>query len=62
MSGIGRGDWQAGRLADRSIVGLLIGTLLAAHRVPAGALAWVWYLLAAHPEVEAKVHEEVDRS
>lgn len=25
------------------------------------AMTWIWYLLALHPEIEARVHEEVDR-
>lgn len=32
---------------------------LAGHDTTAGALPWVWYLLATHPEAEARVVEEV---
>ena len=35
--------------------------LIAGHETVASALAWTWYLLAGAPEVEAKLHEEVDR-
>ena len=31
------------------------------HETTALALAWTWYLLAQHPEAEAKLFEEVDR-
>ena len=35
---------------------------LAGHETSANALAWSWYLLAQHPEVEAQFHAEVDRA
>jgi cytochrome P450 len=34
--------------------------ILAGHETVAHALAWTWYLLAKHPEVEAKLHQELD--
>jgi len=33
---------------------------LAGHETTANALAWTWYLLALHPEAEARFHAEVD--
>ena len=36
-------------------------TLLIANRTTSGALTWMWYLLSQHPEVETKLHEELDR-
>ncbi len=33
--------------------------LLAGHETTALALSWTWYLLSLHPEVEAKLHEEL---
>ncbi len=33
---------------------------LAGHETTANALAWSWYLLARHPEAEARFHAEVD--
>lgn len=38
----------------------LVGFLLAAHTVPAAALAWVWYLLASVPVTASAVREELD--
>lgn len=35
--------------------------LLAGHETTANALAWVWHLLAAHPEAEVRLHAEVDQ-
>ncbi len=33
---------------------------LAGHETTANALTWTWYLLSQHPEVEARLHAEVD--
>ena len=33
---------------------------LAGHETTANLLAWTWYLLSQHPEVEAKLHAELD--
>jgi len=33
----------------------------AGHETTASALAWSWWLISEHPEVEARIHEEVDR-
>jgi cytochrome P450 len=34
--------------------------ILAGHETTANALAWTWYLLGQHPEVERKLHAELD--
>jgi cytochrome P450 len=34
---------------------------LAGHETTANALNWTWYLLAQHPNVESRLHEEIDR-
>ena len=34
---------------------------LAGHETTANTLAWAWYLLANHPEAEAKLHAELDQ-
>jgi cytochrome P450 len=33
---------------------------LAGHETTANALTWTWYLLAQHPDVEARFHAEID--
>jgi Cytochrome P450 len=33
---------------------------LAGHETTANALTWTWYLLSQHPEIEARLHAEVD--
>ena len=34
---------------------------LAGHETTANALTWTWYLLSQNPDVEQKLHEEIDR-
>ncbi|MCW3053408.1 MAG: Cytochrome, partial [Chthonomonadales bacterium] len=34
---------------------------LAGHETTANALTWTWYLLSQHPEIERKLHAELDR-
>jgi cytochrome P450 len=36
--------------------------LLAGHETTALALAWTWYLLSSHPDVEQRLEDELDRS
>ena len=35
--------------------------LLAGHETTAATLTWVWYLLSQHPEIERRLHAEVDQ-
>lgn len=34
---------------------------MAGHETTANTLAWAWYLLALHPQAEARLHEELER-
>ena len=34
--------------------------LIAGHETTALALSWTWYLLSRNPEVENKLHQELD--
>jgi cytochrome P450 len=47
-------------MADRQVRDEAMTLLLAGHETTANALTWTWYLLAQHPEVEAKLHAELD--
>ena len=38
----------------------LMTLLLAGHETTAATLTWTWYLLALHPEVERRLHAELD--
>ncbi|HEX8068305.1 MAG TPA: cytochrome P450 [Pyrinomonadaceae bacterium] len=53
-------EGDGGRMSDQQLRDELMTIFLAGHETTANALAWTWYLLAAHPEVERKLHAEVD--
>jgi cytochrome P450 len=48
-------------MTDRQLRDELMTIFLAGHETTANALAWTWWFLAQHPEVEARLHEELDR-
>ncbi len=48
-------------MTDRQLRDEAVTIVLAGHETTANALTWTWFLLAQHPEIEAKVHEEIDR-
>ncbi len=53
-------DEDGGTMSDEQVRDEAMTLLLAGHETTANALAWTWYLLAQHPEVEARLHAEVD--
>lgn len=61
--------WRIARARDRDADGGLdsaeirdeVLTLGATAATPLRVFAWLWYLLATHPAVEARVHAELDR-
>jgi cytochrome P450 len=56
------GDRPHGRgMTDEQVRDEAMTIFLAGHETTANALTWTWYLLSAAPEVEARLHEEVDR-
>ena len=48
-------------LTDVQIRDEALTLLLAGHETTANALTWTWYLLSQSPEVEAQLHDEIDR-
>lgn len=50
-----------GGLTDEQVRDELATLFVAGHETSANALAWAWYLLARHPEVESAVHAEIDQ-
>lgn len=72
-SGVDRGDLlsmllmaqdeegDGGRMTDEQVRDESMTIFLAGHETTANALTWTWYLLSEHPEVETKLHAEVDR-
>ncbi len=56
-------DGEAGgsRMTDAQIRDEAMTLILAGHETVGNALTWTWYLLSLNPEVEIKLHEELDR-
>ncbi|MGC4084668.1 MAG: cytochrome P450 [Vicinamibacterales bacterium] len=48
-------------MSDAQVRDEAMTIFLAGHETTANALAWTWYLLSQHPDVEARLHDEVDR-
>ncbi len=48
------------RMNDRQLRDEAMTLFMAGHETTANTLAWVWYLLATHPDVEEKLHAELD--
>lgn len=54
-------DEDGSRMSDKQLRDEVLTFLLAGHETTALTLTWTWHLLAQHPEVEQKLHEELDR-
>ncbi|MEP7287007.1 MAG: cytochrome P450 [Chloroflexota bacterium] len=54
-------DEDGNHMTDKQLRDEVVTLVLAGHETTANALTWAWYLLSQHPEIEAKLHEEVDR-
>ncbi|PYS94633.1 MAG: cytochrome P450 [Acidobacteria bacterium] len=53
-------EGDGGRMSDEQLRDELMTLFLAGHETTANALTWTWYLLAQHPEVEQRLHAELD--
>lgn len=54
------GGGDGGVMSDKQLRDEALTLFLAGHETTANALTWTWYLLARNPEVEARLHAEVD--
>ena len=54
-------DEDGSRMSDKQLRDEVLTFLIAGHETTALTLTWTWYLLAQHPEFEAKLHAELDR-
>ena len=52
---------DGGGMTDQQVRDEAMTIFLAGHETTANALTWTWYLSASAPDVEARLHEEVDR-
>ena len=53
-------EGDGGGMTDTQLRDEAMTLFVAGHETTANALTWTWYLLSQHPEVEAKLHEEID--
>ena len=51
---------EAAGMTDKQVRDEALTLFIAGHETTANALSWTFYLLAQHPEVEAKLHQELD--
>ncbi len=54
-------EGDGGGMTDEQVRDEAMTLFLAGHETTANALTWTWYLLSQHPDVEARLHEEIDR-
>lgn len=48
------------RMSDQQVRDELVTLFAAGHETTSNALTWTWYLLSQHPDVEARLHAELD--
>ena len=48
-------------MSDQQLRDEMMTLFLAGHETTAMALTWTWYLISQHPDVEARLHAELDR-
>src|SRR5260370_33443298 len=46
---------------DRQVRDEVMTLLLAGHETTSNALTWTWYLLSQHPDVENRLHAELEQ-
>lgn len=49
-------------ISERELVDEILTLVVAGHETTASALNWTWWLLAQHPQVERRLHEEQDHA
>ncbi len=53
-------EGDGGTMTDQQMRDECVTLMLAGHETTANALTWTWMLLAGHPDVEARLHAELD--
>jgi cytochrome P450 len=51
---------DGGQMSDHQLRDEAITIFLAGHETTANTLTWTWYLLSEHPDIEARLHRELD--
>jgi cytochrome P450 len=57
---LARDEETGAQMDDQQLVDEALTMMVAGHETTATTLSWVWALLHQHPEVEARLHAEVD--
>jgi len=57
---LGARDEDGSQMDDRQLRDETLTLFLAGYETTANLLAWTWWLLATHPNVENKLHDELD--
>ena len=47
-------------MGERELIDEIMTLIVAGHETTASGLNWTWYLLAQHPDAEARLHAELD--
>jgi cytochrome P450 len=53
-------EGDGGQMTNAQLRDELMTIFLAGHETTANAMTWTWYLLSQNPEVESKLHQEID--
>jgi cytochrome P450 len=54
-------DKESGEpMGERELIDEIMTLIVAGHETTASGLNWTWYLLSQHPQVEARLHAEID--
>ncbi|HEX3836100.1 MAG TPA: cytochrome P450 [Steroidobacteraceae bacterium] len=54
-------DKESGEpMSERALIDEVMTLVVAGHETTASGLNWAWYLLAKHPEVDARMHAEIE--
>ena len=47
-------------MGERELIDEIMTLVVAGHETTASGLNWTWYLISQHPQVEARLHAEID--
>src|SRR6201987_5453816 len=47
-------------MGERELIDEVMTLIVAGHETTASGLNWTWYLLSQHPQIEARLHAEID--
>jgi cytochrome P450 len=54
-------DEDGSQMTDQQLRDEVVTLFAAGHETTSNVMTWLWYLLSQHPDVETKLHEELDQ-